>query len=198
GYPTAGRPPRISPEGGRPNAPGRPGQTGLSISLAVKTPEEYWSAVERTLEAIDATVARAERIAEDHRRAAQEQIRAILRKRLLGARTTETADGREVVSTRNRRLADEVEAEVEAVLDRVVNEDLLDEADLEGAALDLSARSPLVDQHVGVAREAQGLLRELGIPAPRGPAARRIVRDVVRDGSRNGRGVVVRESRRVA
>lgn len=199
GAPLPGRPPGIAPESNRPNAPGRPGFTGArALAAAASEPAAaYWASVEHALGAIDDRVARAERIAEDHRKAAQEQVRAVMRSRLLQARTTTASDDREVISSRNRKLADEVEREVEAKLERVMNEDLLDEKDLDGASLAL-ARSPLVDQHVGVAREAAGLLRDLGIAAPGAADAKRAIGDIFRDGRRNGQGVVVRETRRVA
>ncbi len=221
-----GRPPSIATDPNRPDAPSRPGQTGLSrrgaVALDISSPEEFWTATKGALAAIDDRVARAERIAEDHRKAAQEQIRAVMRKRLLGAKTTETSDGREVISTRNRKLADEVEAEIDAKLDAVINEDLLDEKDLDAATvkfsiarrlshgaglaaeralvagLTLAARSPLVDQHVGVAGLAGGLLNTLGVAAPTQAGAKKVVADVFRDGRRNGQGVIQRETRRVA
>jgi hypothetical protein len=203
GRPTAGRPPRVPTEKDRSNAPSRPGLARPSIELASRpalptSAEAYFESVDRALRAIDDEVARAERVAEDHRRLAEQSIRSVLRKAVLSARTTETSDGREAISARNRRLADDAAAEIERRLSAVLEDDLLDEGDLDGAALTLGRRSPLIEAHAAVAREAGGLLQSLGIPAPGPTQARRIVGDVLRDGSRNGRGVVIRETRRTA
>ncbi|HVY63149.1 MAG TPA: hypothetical protein VHF22_15935, partial [Planctomycetota bacterium] len=72
GYPTAGRPPAIAPETGRPHAPGRPGQVALADIPA--TPASWLAAVRDGLRRIDETVWRAQNLAESERQALEAQI----------------------------------------------------------------------------------------------------------------------------
>lgn len=200
GQPAAGRPSRITREDDRPDAPSRPGLSreaaiALARSAPVATPEEYFAALEEGLRAIDEAVWQAERLAESERVALEAEIRNLMRKAVARAKK----DG-DRLSAANRTLAKELEAEVAEAIRGSIFDDLLDEKEITRGSLGLSRgpASPLAAAHAASFKAASDLLASLGLKPPAGASALRIVKDVVRDANHNGRGVVQRESRRVA
>lgn len=187
--------------GTNPNRPEGPGERGLgrpapALGFArASTPEEWLAAAHAGLGRVDEVVGRAARAVEAERRRAERRIRAALSAAVEQARTTETADGREVVSTRNRALPGQVEAEVVAILTDSMDA-LLDESEIAAEAFAAGAISPLGTAHAEAANAAGDVLEALGHRRPKGAAAARAVRDVVRDAKTNGRGVATREGRR--
>jgi hypothetical protein len=190
--PTAGQPPAIATNPSRPEGPG---ERGLSRPFAGGMTAESWlSAVRKDLEAADAAVAQARAAVEESRARAEREVRAVLRKALGSATRTETADGREVASSRNRALAARVHDEVEEILSRM-DEELLAESDIDAGAF-AARMTPLGEAHIEAAKAARGAIERSGLPAPSASRTARAVRDVVRDGKTNGRGQVANSARR--
>lgn len=195
GQAVAGRPTRIMPETGRPDAPSRP---GLSRAIALAASPEaaaWWSGVESGLAEIDKVVWQTEALMESERQSVEAEIKNLARKAILGAKNE---GGR--LSTANRTLAGTLEKDVAAVIEESLLEDMLDESDLTRDAVALAKRkmSPLSRQHAAAAKAASRTAQAAGAKVPAAGAVLRGVRDVVRDANRNGRGVVIRESRRIA
>lgn len=193
----AGRPANIAPESSRPPAPGRPG-AGLARPLALDANADaasWWSGVESGLAEIDRVIRQTEALMESERKSVEAEIKNLARKAILAAKTE---DGR--LSSKNRTTAASLEKDVGAVIEQSIFEDLLDESDLTASAVALAKKklSPLARQHAAAAQAATRTVQAAGFKPPPAGAVLRGVKDVVRDANRNGRGVVIRESRRIA
>lgn len=197
--PTAGRPGVIATNPGRPEGPGERGLSRAPIEISGRgfaradTAAAWLEQVRGALGRIDDAVSRAAATVERERAAAEKKIRGVMRSALADARKTEAADGREVVSPRNRDLARRVRDEAEEILIDL-DERLLDESDIEAAAFD--RRSPLATGHIEAAQGAVETLEAGGLPAPSGRRLARAVKDVARDAKTNGRGQATKEARR--
>lgn len=198
--PEPGQPRAIGTNPSRPEGPGERGLARRRPAAALgfaraSTPEEWLAAAKAGLGRVDEVVERAGRAVEAERRRAERRIRGVLSAAVEQARTTETVDGREVMSTRNRALPAQVEAEVVAILNDSMDA-LLDETEISAEAFAGGAVSPLGAAHTEAAIAAGETVEAVGLKRPRGASAARAVRDIVRDAKTNGRGVATREGRR--
>lgn len=208
-----GGPPGVNPnrpEPGQPRAiatnptrPEGPQERGLArgaperIELAA-TPADnarmWFRRANAFLTEIDGIVSAADAAIERIHASAQEQVRRIMKRAIRGAEKRRTQDGRTVLSTRNRRLANQVRAEVfDLLLDRFDTRAL----DANEIATSAFARTPLARGHIAAGKAARRFLGDTGVPAPSKAQASRAAKDVVRDGKTNGRGQATREARRV-
>jgi len=196
GLPTAGRPPRITRESDRPNAPSRPGLArALPLASTPETGTTWLDGVLAGLGRIDEVVAVTERLVEHERVSVEAEIRNLYAKAVARAKKS---DGR--LDARNRTLAAELSQQVESMLEQSMFGDLLDESEITPGALGLARgpKTPLAAQHGKAFEAAAGTIEAAGVSAPGRVAGVRIVKDVVRDAKSNGRGVVTRETRRVS
>lgn len=193
----AGRPAAIAPEKDRQAAPGRPG-AGLSRAVALAASPDaaaWWSGVESGLAEIDRVVWQTEALMESERLSVEAEVKNLARKALLAAKTE---DGR--LSPKNRTTGADLEKSVAGVIEASIFEDLLDESDLTRGSVALARKkmTPLARQHAAAAQAASRTAQAAGVKVPAAGAVLRGVKDVIRDANRNGRGVVIRESRRIA